>query len=94
MGRMNQVRGRASCEVCGKNRERCFEVHLGGEKHVFDSFECAMRGLIPRCGLCGCVILGPGVHTDDGLHCSSMCASLSGVREYEVRVLMRGRPKP
>ena len=74
----------AVCEVCGSQAD-CFEVHLGGEKHVFDSFDCAMRGLMPTCSLCGSTILGPGVLVGNGSYCSYACASLSPVVEVEVQ---------
>jgi hypothetical protein len=35
------------CETCGNDYDKTFEVLMHGEKHVFDSFECAMR--LPRC---------------------------------------------
>ncbi|MGE5463270.1 MAG: hypothetical protein ACM3PS_07940 [Syntrophothermus sp.] len=90
MGKVNRGQGNASCEVCGKNQDRCFEVHLGGEKHVFDSFECAMRGLMPTCSQCGCLILGAGVLAEGRLYCSHSCASLLPVREYEAHSPHRG----
>jgi hypothetical protein len=68
---------KASCEVCGNAAERCFEVLLGGERHVFDSFECAIRGLLPNCPLCGSLILGTGVQVGSHLYCSHACASVS-----------------
>jgi hypothetical protein len=71
------------CEVCGKSQEHSLEVHLGGDKHVFDSFECAIRGLIPACPLCGTPLLGPGVQVGDLLYCSQACACLSNVMEVE-----------
>ena len=84
--------GQAGCEVCGKSLERYFEVHLGGERHVFDSFECAVRGLMPRCHLCGCMVLGPGIQVGSDLYCSYSCASLCSVREYEPLVVLREQP--
>ena len=71
----------AVCEVCGNGEGRCFEVHLGGEKHVFDSFECATRCLLPRCARCECQILNPGVQIGEWLYCSYSCASLSSGAE-------------
>ncbi len=73
--------GKISCEVCGKSDEECFEVHLGGERHVFDSFECAIRGLMPKCPLCGSLLLGSGVEAGDRAYCSYACASLSNAVE-------------
>ena len=90
MRRDGRLQGKASppyqparvvCEVCGKRVDRSFEVHLGGEKHVFDSFECAVRGLMPKCCLCGSLLLGPGVQIGDRLYCSSFCASLYNTQE-------------
>lgn len=81
MGSKNEIQGRSSCEVCGKTRERCFEVHLGGERHVFDSFECAVRGLMPVCDRCGSVLLGPGIQIESSLYCSYSCAASCSTRE-------------
>lgn len=84
MRRDARGQGKASCEVCGKSEDRCFEVHLGGERHVFDSFECAIRGLMPECPLCGSMILGSGVQAGNQLYCSHACASLSSAVEVEA----------
>jgi hypothetical protein len=73
------------CEVCGKSQEHYLEVHLGGDKHVFDSFECAIRGLIPACPLCGTPLPGPGVQVGDLLYCSYACADLLDVMEVESK---------
>jgi len=89
MSSENKMHGKASCEVCGNNRERCFEVLLGGERHIFDSFECAMLALTPKCALCGCRIVGHGVQVENTFYCSNLCANLHSVREYEAHVLLR-----
>ncbi len=39
----------AKCEVCGNDYDKSFEVMLAGQSHVFDSFECAIHALAPRC---------------------------------------------
>ena len=31
----------AQCEVCGNDYDKSFEVMMAGQRHVFDSFECA-----------------------------------------------------
>lgn len=84
----NKVNGKASCEVCGKDEEECFEILLGGERHVFDSFECAMHALTPICAFCGCQVLGHGIQVESTFYCSNLCANLHTVREYEARVLL------
>jgi hypothetical protein len=65
----------SSCEVCGNRSEKAFQVVMGGETHVFDSFECAIHLLAPRCDDCGCRILGHGVERRDLMYCSNHCAS-------------------
>ncbi len=74
MGSVKNIQGNVSCEVCGNNQGQFFEVHLGGERHVFDSFECAMRAFSPRCHQCGCELLGHGIVLGDALYCSYECA--------------------
>jgi len=37
----------ATCEVCGNVYDKCFELTMGGQTHVFDSFECAIHALGP-----------------------------------------------
>ena len=85
------VQGRIRCEVCGKKNDGCFEVHLGGEKHVFDSFECAMRAFAPHCGTCGCELVGHGVVLGDTFYCSYACANGAYTHEYEHRIIMNER---
>ena len=81
MSRDQKMEGKLSCEVCGKDQERCFEVHLGGERHVFDSFECAIRGLMPKCSSCGSMLLGPGLLFENMHYCSYSCASAYATQE-------------
>src|SRR5437764_10482241 len=33
----------ATCEVCGNEYDKTFEVRVDGSKHTFDSFECAIQ---------------------------------------------------
>ena len=37
------------CEVCQNDYDKAFEIILAGRRHVFDSFECAIHGLAPKC---------------------------------------------
>ena len=74
------------CEVCGNDEDRCFEVHLGGERHFFDSFECAIAGLMPKCQLCGSLLLNPGMPVAERLYCSNGCASFSVAGEEELHL--------
>ena len=69
----------ATCEVCGNDYDKAFEVVQDGESHTFDSFECAIHALAPRCAHCGCAIIGHGVEADGQIFCCAHCASEAGV---------------
>jgi phage terminase large subunit GpA-like protein len=68
----------ATCEVCGNDYDRSFEVVMAGESHVFDSFECAIHALAPKCEHCGCRIVGHGVQAGNSIYCCAHCAERSG----------------
>jgi hypothetical protein len=76
----------AICDVCGNDYDKSFEVHLGGAVKTFDSFECAIHLLAPRCAHCECRIIGHGVEADGVMYCCVHCASKSGVTELQDRV--------
>lgn len=65
----------ATCEVCGNDYWMAFEVRTaGGGTHVFDSFECAIQALAPRCEHCECRIIGHGVEVNGRFFCCAHCA--------------------
>ena len=66
------------CEVCGNEYDKAFEVVAAGARHVFDSFECAIHRMAPRCEHCGCVILGHGVEAGGRFFCCASCAREAG----------------
>lgn len=68
----------AQCEVCGNDYDKSFEVIAGGGKHVFDSFECAIHALAPKCAHCGCRIIGHGVEEEGQIFCCVHCARADG----------------
>lgn len=76
----------ATCEVCGNDYDKTFEVHRDGEMHVFDSFECAIHALAPACEHCGCKVIGHGIEADGQVFCCAHCASGEGVEGAEDRV--------
>src|SRR5262245_28845976 len=63
----------ATCEVCGNDYAKAFTVTLGGRKHTFDSFECAIHALAPTCTHCGCKVIGHGVENDGAIFCCAHC---------------------
>ena len=69
----------AKCEVCGNEYQRSFEVIAEGQRHVFDSFECAIHMLAPACQHCGCKIVGHGIEANGVFYCCASCAREKGV---------------
>jgi hypothetical protein len=67
------------CEHCGNRYDKAFTLVLGGKSHVFDSFECAIHAVAPRCAHCGGAIIGHGVEADARMDCCAHCAARSGV---------------
>jgi hypothetical protein len=63
-----------TCEVCGNASERVLEIAVGGKPHVFDSFECAIQALAPRCAHCACRIMGHGIEAEGRVFCCAHCA--------------------
>jgi ribosome-binding protein aMBF1 (putative translation factor) len=68
----------AECEVCGNEYDKTFEVKFKGRTHTFDSFECAISALAPRCEVCGVRIVGHGVESDGAIFCCGHCAARQG----------------
>ena len=65
-----------TCETCGNNYDKSFEVVLAGKSHTFDSFECAIQKLAPVCAHCGCRILGHGIEARGEMFCcTGRCSS-------------------
>jgi hypothetical protein len=75
------------CEVCGNDYDKAFTVTVrSGEEHTFDSFECAIHALAPKCAHCGCRIVGHGSEADGQMFCCAHCAEHAGVSELKDRV--------
>jgi hypothetical protein len=64
----------ATCEVCGNDYDKAFEVRAAGATHTFDSFECAIHLMTPRCEHCECAVIGHGVEVDGHFYCCAHCA--------------------
>ena len=76
----------AVCEVCGNDYDKAMEITVAGARHVFDSFECAIHAIAPRCEHCGCAVIGHGIEADGRFFCCAHCAGESGVRGAADRV--------
>jgi hypothetical protein len=75
----------AVCELCGNDYDKAFQITVGGESHIFDSFECAIHVLAPTCDHCGCKIIGHGVEADGTFFCCAHCAKEHGVTQVADR---------
>ena len=76
----------ATCEVCGNDYDKSFEIIQAGESHVFDSFECAIQALAPVCSHCGTRIIGHGVEARGVYYCCVHCAAHEGEKGLRDRV--------
>jgi hypothetical protein len=75
----------ARCEHCGNEYDKAFEVRVSGASHTFDSFECAIQVLAPKCETCGVRIIGHGLEADGTFFCCDHCAKGSGVSALRDR---------
>jgi hypothetical protein len=76
----------AQCEVCGNDYDKAMEISVAGARHVFDSFECAIHAIAPRCEHCDCAVIGHGVEADGRFFCGAHCARESGYSALNDRV--------
>ncbi|HZZ85831.1 MAG TPA: hypothetical protein VFE30_14950 [Anaeromyxobacteraceae bacterium] len=74
-----------SCEVCGNSYDKAFQVVAAGATHVFDSFECAIQKMAPRCEHCDCRVIGHGVEKNGKFYCCAHCAHEAGAPELRDR---------
>ena len=76
----------ATCEVCGNDYDKAMEITVaGGDTHIFDSFECAIHAIAPRCADCGCAIIGHGQEAGGATYCCAHCAREQGHTELADR---------
>jgi len=65
----------ATCDVCGNDYDKTFSItQADGTSGTFDSFECAIHQVAPRCAHCGCAIIGHGEEAADEMYCCNHCA--------------------
>jgi nitrite reductase/ring-hydroxylating ferredoxin subunit len=74
------------CDVCGNDYDKAFTITQGDRSGTFDAFECAIHALAPRCGHCGCAIIGHGVEGPGGIYCCAHCAKHAGESGLRDRV--------
>jgi len=68
----------ARCDVCGNDYDKAMEIRLAGVTGTYDCFECAIHGMAPACGHCGCRVIGHGVAAGGMIFCCAHCAERTG----------------
>ncbi|KJK60089.1 MULTISPECIES: hypothetical protein [Actinomycetes] len=83
----------AVCVVCNNDYWLAFEIRtVTGDSYVFDSFECAMEKLAPRCEYCQVRIVGHGVEVSGKFFCCANCARRDGGLGEQIRDAVGSRP--
>jgi hypothetical protein len=73
------------CATCGNQYDKSFQVTMNGATHTFDSFECAIAKLAPKCKHCGLRVIGHGHEKSADIFCSAHCATQEGATEMRDR---------
>ncbi|NLG60813.1 MAG: hypothetical protein GX539_01100 [Candidatus Cloacimonetes bacterium] len=76
----------ATCDQCGNDYDKAFQVTMGGRTLTFDSFECAIAKMAPRCSVCSTTIIGHGLEANGTYFCCDHCAEKAGVEALRDRV--------
>lgn len=76
----------AICDVCGNDYDKAFQVVRDGTTRTFDSFECAIHAMAPRCTNCDVPIVGHGLEADGQMFCCDHCAEQTGVTGLRDRL--------
>ncbi len=83
-----------NCECCGNTYDKAFEISIGGTVHTFDSFQCAIQTLAPRCNHCKVPIIGQGMEARGQYFCCAHCARAAGVNDVQDRAQDAGTAHP
>ena len=75
----------AKCEVCGNDYDKSFELIAAGQRHVFDSFECAIHAIAPICEHCECKVIGHGIEVAGQFFCCAHCAREATSADVDVK---------
>ena len=74
-----------TCDSCGNDYDKFFQVITQGKTFTFDSLECAIHKLAPTCANCGIRIVGHGMESGDQMFCCDHCATKAGVTNLRDR---------
>ena len=81
-----------TCDQCGNRFHDSMEITHRGRVYHFDSFECAITALAPRCTHCECRIIGHGVETDGSYFCCEHCARNESLAQDSSSRARSGEP--
>ncbi len=84
----------ARCEVCGNDYDKAFEVVAAGQRHIFDSFECAIHLMAPVCEHCSCKVIGHGTEVDGRFYCAAPTAPATRNQPTNRPTASRPAPTP
>jgi hypothetical protein len=62
------------CLNCGSSIEKDYILFINGAEYSFDSFECAVNFVAPRCSHCQSVIFGTGLKDAGVMFCNTTCS--------------------
>ncbi|MFH9348384.1 Prokaryotic metallothionein [Kitasatospora sp. NPDC017646] len=83
----------ATCVTCGNDYWLAFEIKtVTGDTYTFDSFECAMEKLAPRCEQCNVRIVGHGVEVAGMFFCCANCARINSDLGEQIRDAVGAHP--
>ena len=74
-----------TCEQCGNDYDKAFQVTQAGRTMTFDSFECAIQAMAPTCAHCGVRVVGHGVEEGGRVFCCAHCAKHEGASAVRDR---------
>ena len=83
------------CNTCGNDYDKTIRIVKEGRTYEFDSFECAIHALAPKCENCGCRVIGHGVQYNEMIYCSAHCSSaagITGLSDHQQRELIVEAP--
>ena len=75
----------ARCDVCGNDYDDSMQITKRGKSGTFDSVECAIHAMAPKCKHCGCMVIGHGLQDNGDIYCCANCARQKGVKELRDR---------
>lgn len=63
----------ARCEKCGLNIEKDYILFINGKEFTFDSYDCAVNFVAPRCAHCNSIIAHREIKHREEAYCSQYC---------------------